>query len=487
MTLLTPRTALLMLSAATLAACASTPRYPTEAGQRPGTGPQAPEMARPEYPIRPGPSTPPPERDNGGYTPSPRPSEPVDSGVLPPPRANGGSVDTQQLPPLTQADPEPAFRDPPPPPTYVPPPTPRPAKPRTKVVTTVGGSVVAVTGKPRIYVVKKGQGLDAIARELGVTTKQLAADNDLKTPYRLQPGQELEGPATKGKAYVVQSGDTLFAVAKRFNITAAALAEENDISTKASIRKGQKLLLPEKYRDSGPTKKTITLPPEEEAAPPVYRPAPSRPASPPPPPATYRPEPTSQTPAPSRPSSLPPSRSEPPSHPAREPLTPRPSYTPPVSPPSTNPIIRDDKPPELGDGQISKLAAGRFTWPLRGDILSNYGPKAGGQRNDGVNIGAPAGTGVRAAAAGRVVYAGGDVPGFGVTVLVEHPDGWVTVYGHLSRVDVKMQQQISQGQQIGQVGSSGGVSQPQLHFEVRYSPSPKFKAKAVDPNLVLPR
>lgn len=469
MTLLTPRTALLLLGAATLTACASTPRYPAERGEQPGTGPQAPQMARPEYPIRPGPSTPPPERDNGGYTPSPRPNEPVDSGVLPPPRSNGGSVDTQPLPPLVEADPQPSYRDPPPPPTYSPPPPPpRPARPRTKVVTTVGGSVVTVTGKPRIYVVKKGQGLDAIARELGVTSKQLAADNDLKSPYRLQPGQELEGPATKGKAYVVQSGDTLFAVAKRFNITAAALAEENDISTKASIRKGQKLLLPEKYRDSGPTKKTITLPPEEEAPPPVYRPAPSRPVSPPPPPI-YRPEPI-----PSRPVSPPPSR----------------PYTPPISPPPPSQpgaIIRDDKPPEMGDSQISKLAAGRFNWPLRGDILSDYGPRAGGQRNDGVNIGAPAGTAVRSAAAGRVVYAGGDVPGFGVTVLVEHPNGWVTVYGHLSRVDVKMQQQVSQGQQIGQVGSSGGVSQPQLHFEVRYSPSPKFKAKAVDPNLVLPR
>jgi len=86
-----------------------------------------------------------------------------------------------------------------------------------------------------------------------------------------------------------------------------------------------------------------------------------------------------------------------------------------------------------------------------------------------------------------VVYSGGDVPGFGVTVLIQHDNGWVTVYGHLARADVRMQQQVTAGQQIGQVGSSGGVTEPQLHFEIRYSPSPRFKAKAIDPGLVLPR
>jgi murein DD-endopeptidase MepM/ murein hydrolase activator NlpD len=63
----------------------------------------------------------------------------------------------------------------------------------------------------------------------------------------------------------------------------------------------------------------------------------------------------------------------------------------------------------------------------------------------------------------------------------------VTAYGHLSRVDVKGKQQISQGQQIGVSGSTGGVPEPQLHFEVRYAASPKDRAQPIDPKLVLPK
>lgn len=86
-----------------------------------------------------------------------------------------------------------------------------------------------------------------------------------------------------------------------------------------------------------------------------------------------------------------------------------------------------------------------------------------------------------------MVYAGDQVPGFGNLVLIKHADGWVTAYGHLGRVEVRMQQRVEQGQQIGQAGSSGGVSEPQLHFEIRYAPSPQERARPVDPALVLPK
>ncbi|HEY9217989.1 MAG TPA: peptidoglycan DD-metalloendopeptidase family protein, partial [Phenylobacterium sp.] len=141
----------------------------------------------------------------------------------------------------------------------------------------------------------------------------------------------------------------------------------------------------------------------------------------------------------------------------------------------------------VSDSQASSLARGRFVWPVTGDIISNFGPKSGGQRNDGVNIRAAAGEIVRAVAAGDVVYAGDQVPGFGNLVLIKHTDGWVSAYGHLQRVDVKIQQKVGQGQQIGQIGASGGVSEPQLHFEIRYAPSPQERARPVDPQLVLPR
>jgi murein DD-endopeptidase MepM/ murein hydrolase activator NlpD len=134
-----------------------------------------------------------------------------------------------------------------------------------------------------------------------------------------------------------------------------------------------------------------------------------------------------------------------------------------------------------------QLGRGVFAWPVRGDLIAGFGARGTGQRNDGIDIRAPAGEAVRAAASGDVVYAGDQVPGFGNLVLIKHADGWVTAYGHLARVEVRMQQKVTQGQQIGEVGTSGGVTEPQLHFEVRYAPNPQERARPVDPQLVLPK
>ena len=140
----------------------------------------------------------------------------------------------------------------------------------------------------------------------------------------------------------------------------------------------------------------------------------------------------------------------------------------------------------MSDAQIAQAAHGRFVWPVRGDILQRFGPQGVGRRNDGLDIKAPSGTPVRAAAGGDVVYAGDQVPGFGNLVLIKHADGWVTAYAHLDQVNVQMKQTVTQGQAVGSVGVSGGASEPELHFEVRYAPSPADKAKPVDPVLVLP-
>ena len=127
-------------------------------------------------------------------------------------------------------------------------------------------------------------------------------------------------------------------------------------------------------------------------------------------------------------------------------------------------------------------------WPVRGDIVARFGPMGVGRRNDGVDIKAAQSTSVRAAAAGEVVYAGDQVKGgFGKLVLIKHADGWVTAYAHLDSVSVAMKDQVQQGQVVGEVGMTGGVSQPELHFEVRYSPTPADKARPVDPVLVLPK
>ena len=109
----------------------------------------------------------------------------------------------------------------------------------------------------------------------------------------------------------------------------------------------------------------------------------------------------------------------------------------------------------------------RFLWPLRGAILSDYGPKPGGLHNDGINISASRGASVVAADNGVVAYAGNELRGFGNLLLIRHADGWMTAYAHLDDMLVERGAKVTRGQKIGTVGSTGNVSSPQLHFEVR--------------------
>ena len=120
-------------------------------------------------------------------------------------------------------------------------------------------------------------------------------------------------------------------------------------------------------------------------------------------------------------------------------------------------------------------------------MLSGFGAQPDGQRIDGLNIAAPVNAPVRAAAGGEVIYAGDVLREYGNLVLIQHPDGFVTAYGYLAKIYVKMKEKVAQGQEIGEVGQSCGVPQPQLHFEVRYARTPADSpAPPVDPMLVLP-
>ncbi|NQU57596.1 MAG: M23 family metallopeptidase [Rhodospirillales bacterium] len=122
-----------------------------------------------------------------------------------------------------------------------------------------------------------------------------------------------------------------------------------------------------------------------------------------------------------------------------------------------------------------------FLWPLRGKIVSTYGGKSQGLKNDGINIAAPRGAQVVAAENGVVAYAGNELRGFGNLLLLKHTGGWITAYAHNETLLVKRGDKIKKGQAIAKVGSSGSVQMPQLHFELR-----KGK-KAIDPIKYLPK
>ena len=106
-----------------------------------------------------------------------------------------------------------------------------------------------------------------------------------------------------------------------------------------------------------------------------------------------------------------------------------------------------------------------FIWPAKGTLSSGFG-RRWGRMHRGIDIAAPVGTPIIAAASGEVISSGWNNGGYGNLVKVQHADGSITLYAHNSRLLVRRGQQIEQGQQIAQMGSTGFSTGPHLHFEI---------------------
>lgn len=121
----------------------------------------------------------------------------------------------------------------------------------------------------------------------------------------------------------------------------------------------------------------------------------------------------------------------------------------------------------------------QFLWPVKGPVTRWFGVSQG-QRHDGIDIVAPEGTPVLAAAAGKVIYSDNGISGYGNLVIVEHTGGFTSVYAHNRRNLVRVEQQVKQGQPLAEVGKTGRAEGFHLHFEIRNH------AKPVDPMHYLP-
>ena len=122
---------------------------------------------------------------------------------------------------------------------------------------------------------------------------------------------------------------------------------------------------------------------------------------------------------------------------------------------------------------------------VRGPIRSRFGPRIDPingrlRMHTGIDIAAPAGTPIGAAAAGKVIFAGLN-HGYGNMVIIEHPDGTLTRYGHAEKLLVKEGDEVASGEVIALVGSTGHSTGPHLHFEV------KKNGEFVNPLTVLPK
>ncbi|WP_428246977.1 peptidoglycan DD-metalloendopeptidase family protein [Ferrovibrio sp.] len=361
----------------------------------------------------------------------------------------------------------------------------------------------ADTGFGGDITVQRGDTLYGLARQHNIAARSLIDANGLQEPYHLQVGQQLRlpaGAASHDRVQVVQREAPA--------VVAAAPVQTQAAQTQATPRSSGGFALspaPVAPALSGTGVMVEELPsPTAQAAPPARhvaaaaKPAPVVAAAPKPQaaepvreeavalapvqiaaPAQAEPEPQPVAQAPAVQAPVPVAQAVAPAPvtapvtapaiPAAPVMVPTPvaAAVPPQTFPGAPSAKADDEPPPR---------AGRtFAWPVRGRILSTFGQKPDGMHNDGINIAARAGSGVISAENGVVVYAGSEVRGFGNLVLVRHADGWITAYAHLDRVLVQKGQKVTRGQAIATVGSSGGVDQPQLHFEIRRG------TQAVDP------
>lgn len=287
---------------------------------------------------------------------------------------------------------------------------------------------VAMDGQ---ILVQPGDTVYSISRREKVPISAIVRENSLKRPYILQAGTRIRIPDMAD--YTVQPGDTYETVAARAGTPVEELADINsDVQTVdlPPLQPGDTIRVPAGTAQSQPLA-AIDAPAGMVAQPVV-----------------------------------PPYRA-----PAVEPVLQQgdTKYT--LVP--MGPTTSEDPLPEHTAGT---QATGKFAWPLEGRVLQFFNAS-----NGGINIGAPSGTPITAAASGTVISAGENVGALGKVVLIRHEGGYVTTYGHLDRVLVDADSIVAQNDVIGTVGKSGGVKTPQLHFEIRQGDS------GIDPLPMLPK
>ena len=141
--------------------------------------------------------------------------------------------------------------------------------------------------------------------------------------------------------------------------------------------------------------------------------------------------------------------------------------------PDVEKVVTEKKPVKE---EVKKVAiknwTGQFIWPVDGVLTSKFGIR-GGRRHDGIDIGAPEGTEIRAAADGTVLYSGDQQTGYGNLIIISHTNNMITVYAHNQKNLVKEKDKVKRGQVIGKVGRTGRATGPHLHFEIRKRTKPR--------------
>lgn len=305
-----------------------------------------------------------------------------------------------------------------------------------------------------MHIVSSHETIWDIAQRYRLSVADIVHINRLHPPFLLTEGQNIKLPSPR--TYTARSGDTLYSVSRLYDVATTELVRLNTLRAPYIIVPGQVLRLPPppEPRPGPALPKAQTVfsiatanNPTEAPAPPGLKP-----------PVRYAQSHTIGVHFQALQKGAPAVSAAPPGAIEKEPLPYPSGMSASVPVYQGRNIISADTPQRSGS---------LFAWPLKGKILSAYGTKANGQHNDGINIAAPRGAAVKAAENGVVVYAGNQLKGFGNLVLVRHADKWMTAYAHMDSLSVAKGQAVKKGERLGAAGSTGGVSGPQLHFEVR--------------------
>ena len=301
------------------------------------------------------------------------------------------------------------------------------------------------------------------------------------------------GPVERNPLSItVQHGQTLSGIAQTYHVPMRVIAEANQLPPPYRIQSGRTLVIPGagEPRVATASASVAALPSAkpEDTPPPVTKPNLPAASNPPEATPTHHPPPASpEGPSVVATPVLPPIPPEAPVPPALPvPSPPNPDASPTATKPAPAPVapaVANPPAPSAGSEPPAATppAGGNsaFLWPVRGHVLATYGSRTDGTHNDGINIAAPKGAAVQAADAGVVAYTGNELRGYGNLILVKHPNGWISAYAHCDLILVKRGEKVARGQVIARVGSTGNVSEPQLHFELRRG------NHAVDPREVL--
>ncbi len=364
-------------------------------------------------------------------------------------------------------------------------------------------------------VVRRGDTLYAIARANNMTVDEIAKINKLSAPYTIRVGQvlKIEKPIEKPKLVAekkhvpkvepkvepavkekpkeapkeivkespkekvdvrvpvktikVEKGDTLYSISRAYAVPVNDLAVMNNLSAPFALRVGDSLRVPD-LAERVPVKKDVT--PKAEPVKPKTEAKPKEQVKP-----QAKTETKSQPKTESKNVAKTAQKSAEKTNQKKVTETKKTTDKKTAKAETKKVETKKVATAKTEPQKIVARSSSKFSWPVRGKILSDFGAKNGGLYNDGINISAAFDSTVSAAENGVVAYAGNEVRGMGNLIIIQHSDGWMTVYAHLNSMSVRRGARVSVGQKIGTVGQTGKVTSPQLHFEIRN------KTKAYNP------